>query len=190
MFCSYCGVQLTNPNQKFCHNCGKVIEDRIISKTPQLRTGGTQYVPTTVSVPTHGYTNIPAIQNISVKEEGRPGPLSVKCFVFALVSIGIAIIAAILGGGVFLFSRIFGVRGNFFNIMRIILWIIVLIAQFVGLIFGIQSRKNSKKAVSIEPRNTLEKLGSVFGIIGIIVNAIAIGLSLFIFPIIILSPLL
>ena len=185
MFCAYCGVRLTNPNQKFCHNCGKVIENRTISKTLQLKPEGTQYLPTAVSVPTHGYMNIPAFQNIPVNEEGRPGPLSVKCFVFALVSIGIVIFALILGGGVFLFLRIFGVRGTFFNIMGIIIWIIVIIAQFVGLIFGIQSRKNSKKAVSIEPRNTIEKLGSVFGIIGIIVNAIAIGISIFILPIII-----
>jgi len=189
MFCSYCGAQLINPNQKFCHNCGKVIEDRIISKTPQLRTEGTQYAPTTVSAPTPRYTSIPVIQNISVKEVGGPGPLSVKCFVFALVSIGIAIIAVILGGGVFISIRLFGIISTFIYIMRIIMWIIVIIAQFVGLIFGMASRKNSIKARGIEPNNTLERLGKIFGIIGIIVNAIAIGLSLFIFPIIIFSPL-
>jgi len=186
MFCSYCGAQIINPNQKYCHQCGKVIEKNIISKVPQSNPEKTQYTPRVASESSKGSMNLSAIQNVAIKEEGRPGTLSIKSFVFALVSIGIVIFSVILGGGVFLSFRIFGVRGPVFTIMRIIIWIIVIAIQFLGLMFSIQSRKNSKKAKNIEPYNILERLGRVFGIIGIVVNAIAIGASLLILIIVII----
>ena len=183
MFCPYCGAQIINLNQKFCHNCGKEIENQSASRTPKINRGEPQYSPINPSKPVSLYSNVPVSQNVIINESNRPGPLSVKCFVFALVSIGIAIFAFILGGGIFFFTLIFSRRASFFLFIRIVMWIIVLAVQVIGLIFGLQSKKNCKKAGGTEPINTILKLGKVFGIIGIVINSIAIGSSIIILPI-------
>jgi len=58
--------------------------------------------------------------------------------------------------------------------IRFILLIIAAILNITGFVFGILSRTNSSKAGKFEPVNTLEKVGSVFAIFGIIMNSIPI----------------
>ena len=181
MFCPNCGSKLTKPNQSFCSICGRKIEDTL--EITQLRTEIPRQVSTNKSQSTLESTYLPISQQKSVIKEGRPGPYSKKCFGFALASIGLAIAGLSVGSGSMMFSMIsrFGNALNGFGFVPGL--IIAIVLNTIGLIFGIISRVNSSKARELEPVNTLEKIGSVFAIFGIITNAILIALGLIIAPI-------
>ncbi|GAH35376.1 unnamed protein product [marine sediment metagenome] len=93
------------------------------------------------------------------KITGPAGPLSKRSLVFGIASVTIAVANYFL---FFVFYIIFGMIG-------LTLQIVVLL---LGVILGISSRKNSNKAGRLEPKNNLEKVGSVFSIIGAIINGI------------------
>jgi hypothetical protein len=69
-----------------------------------------------------------------------------------------------------------------------VLWIVALVFQAVGLIFAIVSRVNNKKTGELEPKNPLRVVGSVFGIFGIVLNAIPLAIILPVMIIITLGP--
>ena len=52
------------------------------------------------------------------------------------------------------------------------MWIIALVLNSIGLIFAIIYRVFISKAGKCEMQNTLKKVGSVFGVIGIVQNVI------------------
>jgi len=169
MFCSNCGEKLHSQNQKFCPSCGSELSN--IPDTPQLRAEENQASPTVRSVPVYESKTI----NV-----GGPGPHSKKCLTFAIVSLAIGGVGFAFGSISFMRILIpFPFHLDYF--IRFILLIIAAILNVTGLVFGILSRTNSSKAGKFEPINTLEKVGSVFSVFGIIMNSI---------PIVLLIPLL
>lgn len=180
MYCPNCGKESKIPNQKFCIHCGNDLT--IISKTSQSRTDSSQYlaIPRSKAVPVVNY--IPA----SKQERGIPGSHSKKCLGFALISIGIGLFAYYFGSyamsyiflrSIFQFSN-FGYSESEIERILSILLVIVIFLHVFGLSLGILSRVESKKAGKLEPINSIEKAGSVFGIFGIITNVIALIVSL------------
>lgn len=176
MFCQNCGEKLNSSNQKFCASCGSELP-YTPPAAPQLRAEENQVSSTIRSTPV--YESKPF-------KVGGPGPNSKMCFAFAIVSIALAIVGFIFGGSSFfrsfLSSMLYpyypsGLGGGLIGI------IIAIILNIAGLIFGIVSRVNSRKAGENEPTNTLEKFGSVVSVFGIIINAI----PLIIIPLIILA---
>jgi len=118
--------------------------------------------------------------SVNATKVGGPGPYSKKVFYFAFVSIVFVIVGFVLE--YYSFIRFIMPIYIFPNLHSgPVLWIIALFFQAVGLIFAIVSRVNNKKAGEFEPVNTLEKVGSVFGIFGIIMNSIPIVLVTLIF---------
>jgi len=168
MFCPNCGVKIINPNQNFCIKCGTKIQ--ITSEAPQLRPER--------SHSTKVNANYSISQKTPTKIERSSGSYSNKCFGYAIASIALVIFGIIFSGPI-LFFRLFG-RGSV--LIMIIFVMVIILIHIVGLIFGILSRTNSTKAKTLDPENVIGKLGSVFGIIGIVLNAIALGISLVIFP--------
>ena len=164
MFCPNCGVELNIPLQNFCYNCGTKIP--IISKVHQTE-------PEDI------------MQKTPVKIEKGPGSHSKKCLAFALISLGIGLFAYYFGSnviGYMVFRTMF--KFPYFNydertvktVLRILIIIFIFLHIF-GLYLGILSRKESKKAGDLEPINSVERAGSVFSILGIIANIIALVVS-------------
>lgn len=168
MFCPNCGIELKILNQKFCHNCGSNLT--IISETPQLRSEKAQPLNIPKSQPTSGYTYIP----VSKPLPDDPYPNSRKCLGFGIASIATVIQGIIISGPIIIFR------------LYIVGFIIFLAVNVVGLIFGIISKQKSVKADRIEPDNAVQQFGNVFGIIGIILNTIAIVVTFLIFPFLLL----
>jgi hypothetical protein len=72
----------------------------------------------------------------------------------------------------------------FFDFNRMIVELIIItIIHVVGVVFGIVSRVNGQKARNLDPENAAEKVGSLFGLGGIIINAVALVLAPIIYPI-------
>ena len=165
MYCHNCGTELTQQNQKFCVNCG--IKLGFTSGAPQIRTES-------------------IIQKKQVKIEEQPGPYSIKCLVFGIISVVIVIFTYYFGSGAVEYIFFQSMYQDFYpvyqteDILRIlmVLIIIFIIIHSVGIIFGILSRVNSANARKSEPVNTVEKIGSIFGILGLIGNAIILIVSI------------
>jgi len=168
MFCPNCGEKLDSQNQKFCSSCGSVLLHT--PDAPQLRAVENQVSSTVRSVPVYQSKPI----NI-----GGPGPYSKNCFALAIISIALAITGFIFGGinlirnllPIYLFPYYPGGPG-----VGLVGVTIAIVLNIGGLIFGILSRTNSSKAGKFEPINTLEKVGSVFGVFGIVINSIFVVL--------------
>ena len=66
------------------------------------------------------------------------------------------------------------------DILRILMVLIIIFIaiHIAGIIFGVLSRIYSAKARELEPVNNLEKVGSIFGILGIIGNTILLIVSI------------
>ena len=160
MFCKNCGKKLESQNQKFCVSCGSVVLHT--PDAPQLRAEKNQVSSTVRSVPI--YDSKP------IKVEA-PGFYSKIAFTFALLSIVLAVI-----GFVFEFLKVLRDVIPIYVFLRIPggpeLWIIALVLNSIGLIFAIISRVFISKAGKCEMQNTLKKVGSVFGVIGIVQNVI------------------
>ncbi len=171
MFCINCGEKLIEPNQKFCQNCGNEIPTTI--EAPQLRTGRDQYISKTSLQSTRGGTNFLVSQQKPVKIKGRPGPHSKRCLGFGIASCVTSLCVLF-----FYFSYIFIVLMLRTSVDSWITQTIVMVIYAVGIMFGILSRTNSAQAGKTEPLNNVEKVGSILGIIGIITNAISIGMAL------------
>lgn len=164
MFCSNCGEELYDPNQKFCQGCG--YEILAASRTSGLKPVQREYEP------------IDKSRYIAPKRQrtvlmGMPGEYSKKCLGFAITSIVIGIITLALGYNLYLYSY----YPYYYNVGRMIILIIILLLRIGGLLFGIFSRINSVKAENLETLNSFERVGSIFAIFGIIVNSVGLLLS-------------
>lgn len=164
MFCYNCGVELKITNQKFCHNCGTNL--KFSSESPQLRNERIQYGSNTITQKTPGYTYV----HISQPFPDDPYQNSRISLIFGIVSIALIILGIIISGPIMILR------------LYIVGFTICLAINVVGLIFGILSKIKSMKADRNEPDNTVQKFGNALGIIGIIINVIAIALTFLIFP--------
>ena len=165
MFCPNCGEKLESQNQKFCSSCGSELSNTPdAAQASQLRAEENQASPIVRSVPIYESKNI----NV-----GGPGPHSKKCLTFAILSLALGGVGIAFGAISFMRILIpFPFHLDYY--IRFILLIIATILNITGFVFGILSRTNSSKAGKFEPINTLEKVGSVFAIFGIIMNSIPI----------------
>ncbi len=162
MFCPNCGEKLESQDQRFCARCGSEILSPSVPAVPQLPAEEIQ-----VQTPT---SSVPIYDSKPIKVQGL-GSHSKKCFSYSLVSIAFFIVGFIFG--VINLLR-FILPFHFFPFLSrgFIMWIIAIVLHFVGLIFGILSRVNSKRARNLEADHALEKVGSVFGVFGIILNVL------------------
>jgi len=163
MFCPNCGEKLETPNQRYCASCGSEIQTTSPPDVPQA--------PAPVLAPV---SKVPVYDSKPVKAQGL-GTHSKKCFSFSLVSIGFFVAGFVFGGTILLrfilplyFFPFFG--GG------IIMWIIAIVLHIIGFIFGILSRVNSSKARNLEASHALEKVGSVFGVFGIVLNVLPMAI--------------
>ena len=165
MFCSNCGEKLIVTDQKFCHNCGtEVLAPSKANNNKIVRIQN-------VSAPKIQYVPIKTQRQLKM---GPPGKYSKFCLEFALISIVIGIATLIIG---YNYYRFFYYPS--YNIIgRLVVSIMILLVRGGGLILGVFSKINSSKAQILEPYNDVEKAGSIFGIFGIIINAIGLFLSL------------
>ena len=182
MFCPNCGEKLESQNQKFCASCGSELSNT--PDAPQLRVEENQVSSPVRSVPVYESKTITV---------GGPGPHSKRCFAFSIVSLGLVYAAYLFGG-----SNLFRYLTPYYSYypyysFGMVGFITPIILHIAGLVFGILSRTNSSKAGKYEPINGLEKVGSVFGVFGIIINSIFIVvipiiLIIRIIPILLMGP--
>lgn len=165
MFCSNCGENLIAPNQKFCHNCGT--EVLVTSNATGYKTERIQHEtkPQIIYVPTKRQEQL---------QKGSPGKYSKFCLGLALGSIIIVIVSLIIGYSYFRYFY----YPSYNYIPRLAVSIVILLLRVGGLIMGVYSKFFSSKAVILEPYNDTEKTGIIFGILGIITNAIGIYFSI------------
>jgi len=169
MFCPNCGEKLESLYQKFCSSCGSEIQSTLIPEAPITP----QPIAVKPQVPSPA-SSVPVYDSKTIKA-GRIGPQSRLGFSFALVAIAFFIAGLIFGGTlilrilmpVYIYPYLPGGPG---------LWIIAFILHIIGFVFGIISRVTSSKAGKDEPDNGLQKVGSVFGVFGIILNLIPLVL--------------
>ncbi|MHA2430060.1 MAG: zinc-ribbon domain-containing protein [Promethearchaeota archaeon] len=171
MYCPNCGENLRDPNQRFCHNCGSKLSDN--SEAFQITSERDQYTQTTLKPSRQVYSDIPDIQQKPVVK-GGVGTHSKKSLGFAITSIGIAAVGLYIGFIIFMFSRIWIYNPSMSR--RYMWWTIIASIHLVGLTFGSSSRSHSKHAKNLEPVNTVEKVGNALGIVGVVINAIVMGI--------------
>jgi len=178
MFCKNCGEKLESKDQKFCKNCGsEVFENsqtlQVKSQTLQAKYGLDQERTTSSAIPVTQYPT-------NVKREGEPGSYSKMSFAFAMVSLALAGVGFAFGGStVMRLIRPYYYYYPYYS-PGVLGLIIAIILNITGLIFGILSRTNCGKARRFEPVNTLEKVGGVFGVFGIVLNSIPVVVALII----------
>ncbi|MFX0017300.1 MAG: zinc-ribbon domain-containing protein [Promethearchaeota archaeon] len=171
MYCPNCGEYLREPNQRFCHNCGSKLSDN--SEEFQMASERDQYVKSSLRASEQVYTDVPVIQQKPVVK-GAVGTHSKKCLGYAITSIAIAAVGIYLAFVIFMLSRIWIYSPNVTR--RIIWWTIIASVHLVGLSFGSSSRTHSKHAKNLEAVNSVEKVGNALGIVGVIINVIAMGI--------------
>lgn len=147
-FCPDCGEQLKNPNQRFCHCCGRELSA----------------------------TSVSVMRQEPVKKVGSV-TRSKKCLVCAIISINIAVAAWIIGTCAFIVSLIVWTR-EFYSTKLVKGFIIAIVINLVGLAFGISSRIIRGKARKWEQQNSILKAGSPLSLVGVIVNALLLVLPL------------
>jgi hypothetical protein len=116
-------------------------------------------------------SSAPVYDSKPMKTQGV-GSHSKKCFTYSLLSIGFFVAGMIFGAGVVLrtilpFYYYFPLFSG-----RPIMPIIAFILHLIGFVFGIVSRENNSKAKRLGEDHALGKVGSVFGVFGIILNII------------------
>ncbi|MHA1479265.1 MAG: zinc-ribbon domain-containing protein [Promethearchaeota archaeon] len=178
MFCQNCGERIESQNQGFCSNCGSELSNIFEApQAPQIKVDENQASSIVTPIP---------VSKLKSFEVGGPGPNSKMCFAFALISIALAIAGLIFGGssifrlllGSYLFPIFPGGLGSGSGIIGLIIAIVLNVG---GLVFAILSRVNSGKAGKNEPKNTLEQIGSVVYIFGIIMNIVPLVIGPLIF---------
>jgi hypothetical protein len=177
MFCSFCGVELYDPNQRFCHNCGKGI--RVTTRAPQPQAEPRQYIYKTRPQAPRVYRD----NKMSPFEVGGIGKHSKKCLGYGITSLGIVLIGFLVSSGIFIYPFSY-LLFYVFNYGGPVGFIIITIFNFVGLTFGILSRVNKISAERVDSDNGVLKAGSIIGSIGLILNAIALCLD-FLIPLIV-----
>jgi hypothetical protein len=168
MFCPNCGEKLESPIQRFCSGCGSEIQSIFTPKAPKAPITP-QPITEEPKFPTP--TSAVSVYDSKPVKAGGKSPHSRLGFSFALVAIAFFIAGLIFGGTiilrilmpVYIYPYLPGGPG---------LWIIAFVLHILGFVFGIISRVSSSKAGKHDPDNALQKVGSVFGVFGIILNLI------------------
>jgi DNA-directed RNA polymerase subunit RPC12/RpoP len=169
MFCPNCGEKLGIESQNYCQNCGSEILEKsqtfqAKSQTPQAKYGLDQERTTSSAIPVTQYPT-------HVKREGEPGSYSKICLGFGIVSLVIGVISFNIGSPIVLNS----IYMNYIFVRRVFIGLSVV--HIVGIIFGIVSKVNSRKAKGLEPESSILKAGSTMGVIGIVINSLLMAIA-------------
>ena len=143
----------------YCPHCGTKLNGNNQNFCPNC---GSKTSTTLEPQPT-SYITVPVQK--TPDNDGRPGSHSNKCLGFALASVIMGIATAVIGLIILIILRIIGST-------------ILLIIHIVGLNLALTAKKHGKKAAELEPSNPVEKVGSVFVVFGIIINAILIAVDI------------
>ncbi|MFX1567022.1 MAG: hypothetical protein ACFFCV_01495 [Promethearchaeota archaeon] len=158
MYCKNCGQKLEFENQRFCQYCGNKVQ-RAYGPS-QLETTGDRNDSIPISPPVY------QIIGQKSKMKGSAGSYSKKSLGFGIVSIVILSITFDIGSTAVLdpiFSYIFLLRRVFIGLI---------IAHVIGIMFGIASRIFYRKAEEMESLSSILKAGKIIGLIGITFNTI------------------
>lgn len=159
MYCPICGEKLKDPNQRFCKYCGS--ELKFTSEAPKQ-----QLTPRDTEIP---------VRSLKPVEIGRPGIYSKRCLSNAIISLAVIIPGLMLS---FITVIVATAPEVFYKPQgKVIRWSMITVIHLCGLMFGIFSILNSGKAGQSEPANTVKTVGSVFGGIGSVLNAILMVLA-------------
>ncbi|TXT63577.1 MAG: membrane protein of unknown function [Promethearchaeota archaeon] len=156
MFCPNCGAKV-DEDQSFCTKCGSSLN---VSSPP----------PQTSPQKTNIETIIPSDTKSESKDE------SIKALVMGVISCILALIGGILiRYWVYPTSYIYA---YYYESPGLVKLFIPLTCFIVGVVLGQLARKASNEARAFESENAMEKVGRVFGIIGIVVNAVIMAFYL------------
>ncbi|MFW9770972.1 MAG: zinc-ribbon domain-containing protein [Candidatus Thorarchaeota archaeon] len=179
MYCPNCGEELRDENQRFCSRCGSKISSskEIVELESEPKKETMPIVQQSKQISSE---ILVSPQKTPVK--GAVGPYSKKSLADGIISIGITVVALYCSFIVFMVARTLTPYLPLFSwnpvTRRTIILTILAVIYLVGLILANAARSNSKKARSYELENGIQKAGNVLGIIGTIINSIAIAVIL------------
>lgn len=179
MYCPNCGEELRDENQRFCSRCGSKISSskEIVELESEPKKDTMPIVQQSKQISSE---ILVSPQKTPVK--GAVGPYSKKSLADGIISIGITVVALYCSFIVFMVAQTLTPYLPLFSwnpvIRRTTILTILAVIYLVGLILANAARSNSKKARSYEPENGIQKAGNVLGIIGTIINSIAIAIIL------------
>ncbi|MFX1390376.1 MAG: zinc-ribbon domain-containing protein [Promethearchaeota archaeon] len=157
MYCKNCGAELELENQRYCQNCGSEIQySTSSSQTSSIRD---PYKPMSVSPPQY------EILETKKPKKDKPGSYTKACLGFGVVGLVIAIISFNIGSTIIMDPYFY-----YYSFRRLFIGLIV--AHIIGLIFGIISRINYGKAEEREPESSILRAGNITSILGLIFNSI------------------
>ncbi|MFW9865248.1 MAG: hypothetical protein ACFFEN_04045 [Candidatus Thorarchaeota archaeon] len=165
MYCSNCGKSISDEefqrNGAFCDNCAGTVA------TPEKPT----QVEKTTPVEQKTYQVTPQRPIV----EGKPGRYSKKAMIFGVLSIVFLIIGLSIGG----YMRNYTMPFIYYYSYSMIFFgsLMVTIMHIVGLVFGVTANKNKKRANMYEHGNPIKTIGGIFGLNGIVFNAISMALA-------------
>jgi hypothetical protein len=154
MSCPNCGAQLEVPNQRFCQDCGKKLQES--SKISKLAQN---------SLTPPKYEENHQLQQTPVKTPTLR-PRSKKNLGFGIVSLIIAAMTFNVISSMVMPPFLLPVFG------RVILFVSFGIINILGIGFGIISSVFNAQTKRVELKNTAMKAGSMLGSIGLILNLI------------------
>ena len=161
MSCPNCGAQLEVPNQRFCQDCGKKLQES--SKISKLAQN---------SLTSPSYKANHQLQQTPVKTP-TSRPLSKRSLGFGIVSLIIAAMTFNVVSSMVMPPFFLPISG------RVILFVSFGIINILGIGFGIISSVFNAQAKRIELKNTAMKAGSTLGGIGLISNLILMIVAFF-----------
>lgn len=173
MYCPNCGTKLENLDQRFCQECGAQISGVTEPSISKQETDVSQYsIP-----PSTGTTVLPPQPNpVPASQKSMKYDMTMeyskKALSFGLASFLIAIISLFVIPALVLIPLLIPYYYGYGS--TIIFLPIVLGIHGLGLLFGILGTVFSSKAKDFDPDNGRQKAGLAFGIIGIIINALAL----------------
>ena len=152
MFCPNCNTKLEMPDQRFCQDCGTKLSE-FSGKSDLEQTNFTSQETQTIR----------QAQQRPLKQTS-PRPLS-------KVSLGLGIVSVIILATTFNLGTSFFIEPYILPAqVRHTLMIIMGIINAIGLIFGIISKIVNIQAKKSEIQNKAMRVGSILGIIGLILN--------------------
>lgn len=199
-FCQFCGAKI--PEKAKTQEQPLQEPSPQPTKTPTTSSQGSTYQPPTIPTgpsqtggSSPSTTSHPLTQpSYGKKSTAQAHSYAKKCLASAIISIALSIFAFIFGGMLSFIGfietvannnnttmAIFAVSGG--QIVRPFLLLIPVGANIIGLILGIASRKYKSRSEAIGyADDNVRKVGSVFAVFGIILNAIGLaigGMALF-----------
>jgi hypothetical protein len=159
MNCSHCGEKIADMEDKYCQNCGAevFVSSKSSHHKPEEKESATE-------------PKIYKIQESHLKR-GPAGRFSKLCLGLAIISILLGLIPLIVGINLMRYMYLI------FNEVRDYISIALFIPLVIGLVLGILSKIYGSRAEMFEPKNYVERTGSILLVFGILLNITGLVLS-------------